>query len=75
MSGFPFIEVSGDYYDIGFQIGSRFKKQFKKEFNVLMPAKKFCTDNAVMTAITAYFHWKNGDKPEGKIEAKADLTL
>ena len=51
------------------------RKQFQKAFNVLMPAKKFCTDNAVMTAITAYFHLKNGDKPQGEIEAKADLTL
>ncbi|MEK6947958.1 MAG: C45 family peptidase [Nanoarchaeota archaeon] len=30
MSAFPFIDISGDYYDIGFQIGSRFKKQFKR---------------------------------------------
>ena len=59
----------------GVTANDELRKQFKKEFNVLMPAKKFCTDNAVMTAITAYFHWKNGDKPEGKIEAKADLTL
>jgi len=53
------------------------RKQFKKAFNVLvmMPAKKFCTDNAVMTAITAYFHLQKGGKPRKNIEAKADLTL
>ncbi len=51
------------------------RKQFKKAFNVLVPEKKFCTDNAVMIALTAYFHLKKGEKPGGKIEAKADLTL
>ncbi len=51
------------------------RKQFKKTFNVLMPEKKFCTDNAAMTAITAYFHFKNGAKPKREITAKADLTL
>ncbi|HIH25446.1 hypothetical protein J4476_04080 [Candidatus Woesearchaeota archaeon] len=40
MSGFPFIEVSGDYYDIGFQIGSRFKKQFKKALSFNFKALK-----------------------------------
>jgi len=51
------------------------RKQFKKSFNILMPEKKFCTDNAVMTAITAYFHLAKGEKPRQKIEAKADLTV
>ena len=50
------------------------RKQFKKNFNVLMPPKKFCTDNAAMVAITAYFHLKD-KKHKQKIEAKADLTL
>ena len=59
----------------GVTANDELRKQFKKEFNVLMPEKKFCTDNAVMTAITAYFHLKNGEKPQGEIEAKADLTL
>jgi len=55
------------------------RKQFKKSFNVLMPEKKFCTDNAVMIALAAYFHLRQ--KPAfakataGKVEAKADLTL
>lgn len=51
------------------------RKQFKKAFNVLIPPKKFCTDNAVMTAIAAYFHLAKGEKPKKKIEANADLTL
>ena len=51
------------------------RKQFKKAFNVLIPPKEFCTDNATMVAITAYFHFKNGEEPQGKIIAKADLTL
>jgi len=59
----------------GVTANDELRKQFKKAFNVLMPQKKFCTDNAVMTAITAYFHLKKGDKPKGEIEARADLTL
>ena len=51
------------------------RKQFKKAFNVLMPPKEFCTDNAVMIAIAAYFHLQNGEKPQENIEAKANLTV
>ena len=51
------------------------RKQFKKAFNVLIPPKELCTDNAAMTAITAYFHLEKGEKFKGKIAAKADLTL
>ena len=51
------------------------RKQFKKSFNALMPSKKFCTDNAAMAAITAYFHLQKGEKTSKDVEAKADLTL
>jgi len=51
------------------------RKQFKKTFNVLMPPQKFCTDNAAMVAVAAYFHIQKGAKPQKDIEAKADLTV
>jgi len=40
------------------------RKQFKQKldathhpFNFLVPPKNLCTDNAVMVAVTAYYHW------------------
>jgi len=59
----------------GVASNTELRKRFKKTFNVLMPSKKFCTDNAAMAAITAYFHLEKGEKPVKDIEAKADLTL
>ncbi|MFH1575667.1 MAG: tRNA (adenosine(37)-N6)-threonylcarbamoyltransferase complex transferase subunit TsaD [Candidatus Nealsonbacteria bacterium] len=59
----------------GVTANDELRKQFKKSFNVLMPEKKFCTDNAAMAAITAYFHIQKGWKLQKEIGAKADLTL
>ncbi len=59
----------------GVTANDELRKQFKKAFNVLMPQKRFCTDNAVMIAITAYFHLRKGEKSPKDIEAKANLTL
>ena len=47
--------------------------------NFLVPAKKFCTDNAAMIAITAYYHWlkekKSKIKKGKKIKANANLRI
>lgn len=57
----------------GVTANDELRKQFKKKFNVLVPPKKFCTDNAAMIAVAAYFHLKK--KLKRKIEAKANLRL
>ena len=59
----------------GVTANNELRRQFKKDFNVLMPDKKFCTDNAVMIATTAYYHIINKKIPKRKIEAKANLRL
>ncbi|MGB9743577.1 MAG: tRNA (adenosine(37)-N6)-threonylcarbamoyltransferase complex transferase subunit TsaD [Minisyncoccales bacterium] len=59
------------------------RKQFKKasrsimpKIHLLMPPKKFCTDNAVMVAINALYHWpKKKTKKWQKIKAEANLKL
>ncbi len=45
-------------------------KQKAKGFKLLMPDFKYCTDNAVMTAITAYFK-----KPQDSRKLKPDANL
>ena len=40
----------------------------------LIPQAKFCTDNAVMTAVTAYFHLKEAENWK-KIKANANLKI
>lgn len=42
--------------------------------NFLVPPKDLCTDNAVMTGITAYFHLKD-KKPWRQIKAAANLRI
>lgn len=42
------------------ELRKQFKKRIKKEIpntKYLIPDIKYCTDNALMVAITAYFHW------------------
>jgi N6-L-threonylcarbamoyladenine synthase len=59
------------------------RKQFKSILNsqksivnFLVPPKKFCTDNAVMVAATAYFHQKlSPPKNWKKIKAYANLKI
>jgi len=59
------------------------KKQFQSAIKnqqlaieFLVPPKIFCTDNAAMIAVAAYFHWQRGKvKDWKKIEAKANLRL
>jgi len=48
------------------------RKQFSKNFKVTMPAKIYCTDNAVMIAITAFFHRSKSLK---NIKAEANFKI
>ena len=49
-------------------------KNLKSKINFLAPKKEFCTDNAAMTAFTAYFHQKEIKEPT-TVEANANLRL
>ncbi len=61
------------------ELRKQFKTAIKKhlsgvEYNV--PDKKYSTDNALMIAITAYYHWlKSKDKNWKKITVDANLRL
>lgn len=64
------------------ELRKQFRKKIKKEIpdsKFYIPDSKFCTDNAVMTAVTAYFHLcqkpASTKASAGKVEARADLTL
>jgi N6-L-threonylcarbamoyladenine synthase len=46
----------------------------QKNYNLLVPKPTLCTDNAVMTAITAYFH-KTQTRNWQKIKAEANLRI
>lgn len=47
-----------------------------EQLNFLAPAKKFCTDNAAMVALTGYFNWLRSKTVNlENIEAKANLRL
>ena len=61
-----------------FELRKQLKKVIQKELpNVqyLIPNIQFCTDNAVMTAVTGYFRWKKNKKGEGWEGIKADANL
>jgi len=51
----------------------------KLKINLLIPPPLFCTDNALMIAVTAYFHYlklkSKGKLVFSEIEAKANLRL
>jgi len=60
----------------GVSANEELRKQFKRKFkNVIMPDKKFSTDNAVMTAIAGYYNIRKKTKNYDKIEAKANLMI
>ena len=65
----------------GVSANQELRKQFKKELKkkvpstrILFPGPKLSTDNALMTALSAYFHRKETITPR-KLEAKANLRL
>ena len=51
-----------------------FSALVQKNYNLLVPKPTLCTDNAVMTAITAYFH-KTQTRNWQKIKAEANLRI
>ena len=55
------------------QLGEKIKKELP-DVNYIMPDIKFCTDNAVMVAITAYFKLKT-DKTKSWQEVKANANI
>lgn len=60
-----------------FQLQKQLTKKVKKDLpksEIYIPPSRYCTDNAVMTAITAYFHRKE-KKSWHRIQAKANLRL
>lgn len=57
------------------ELRKQFKEKIKKEMpntKYYIPDTQFCTDNAVMIGITAFFHRSHGAK---NIKAQADLQL
>ena len=53
-----------------------FKKRAKKsKVKILIPEKRFCTDNGLMIALTGFFHKEKATKNYDKIEAEANLKI
>jgi N6-L-threonylcarbamoyladenine synthase len=64
----------------GVAANDELRKEFKAlsskhGINFFVPGKSLCTDNAAMTAVTAYFNCFKGKKIKKRIEAKADLRI
>lgn len=59
-----------------YELRQQFKvKSSKLKVDILIPEKKLCTDNAAMTGISGYYHFKEKTKDWDKIEAKANLRI
>jgi len=64
----------------GVAASQELQKQFKTKaskfnFKFLVPPRIFCTDNATMVAISAYFHRKEATENLEKIKANANLRI
>jgi len=64
----------------GVAANEKLRREFKRlslkeKLTLLMPAKEFCTDNAVMIAAAAYFNWLKGKKGLKEIKADANLRI
>ncbi len=61
------------------ELRTQFRKKIKKELlNVkyLIPQKKYCTDNALMVAVTGYLKWiERGKRGWKKIKVNANLKI
>lgn len=61
------------------ELRRQFKVKIRKELpdiNYLLPDTKLCTDNALMIAVAAYYHWlKEKGKGWKKIKADANLRI
>ena len=56
----------------GVAANNELRKQFTEKFKVVVPSKIYCTDNAVMIGITAFFYRSKSFK---NIKAEANLKL
>ena len=65
------------------ELRKQFEKKIKEDYNppttpyikYLIPDIKYCTDNAAMAAVTAYFHQREATKDWKKIKANANLRI
>ncbi len=60
------------------ELRKQLKERIEKEMpntKYLIPDTKYCTDNAAMIAITAYFHQKEAIKDWQKIKVDANLRI
>lgn len=56
------------------ELRKQFKKKVKKDFQFYVPDPQFCTDNAVMVGLAAFFHQK-ARKSLQEIKAEANLKI
>ena len=60
------------------ELRKQLRKKIEKEMPhavYYMPERKYCTDNALMAAVTAYYHQKEKTKNWKKIRANANLKI
>jgi len=60
------------------ELRKQFREIIKKNFpntKYLIPSPKFCTDNAAMVGVTAYFHQKEATKNWQEIKVNANLKI
>jgi len=60
------------------ELRKQFREIIKKNFpntKYLIPSPKFCTDNAAMIGVTAYFHQKEATKNWQEIKVNANLKI
>ena len=60
------------------ELRKQFKEKIKKEIpysKFCIPEAKYCTDNAVMVGITAFYHHKENKKTNKDIKAEANLKI
>ncbi len=58
------------------ELRKQFENKLSKEgFNFFVPSKKFCTDNAAMIAVAAYFNRANKTRGLKNIIAKGNLSI
>lgn len=61
------------------ELRKQFQQRIKKEMpntKYIIPDTRYCTDNAVMTAVAGYFHWEKGERCKLEdIEADANQRI
>ena len=60
------------------ELRKQFKEKIKKEIpysKFYIPDPKYCTDNAIMVGITAFYHHKENKKTKQHIKAEANLKI